>query len=605
MDTKIIEERAILALKNTLLSTGLIGQYISDNDREPFFDGSFYIYKKQPLKKENFIARISVQVKGKIMKDLTKKSISFPVSIIDLEGYLKDGGLIYFVVYINSDSNATKIYYNSLTPIKIKQILTDIKDKNLKNKKQKPSKTKNLTFKELPKKNNEIINTFLDFHRDSKRQISFINSDLPTLVELEKSGQKVIINTTFSRYGYSNRAEAFKGVLGREVYTYAKIGNQPSFPLNQITKFCKIEEKRPCSIKIGSKEYYDSCEIIYTETNEQSLKIGECITITYHENDLKIDFQCTPSKRLSNNIHDFDFFLTAIKKRHFYLDNLMFNLDNFTFNNTYIDDIEDRLNYYTDIQKLFDILNITDDIDFTTLTDKEIKDIHDLIQAFVYEKHIERQKKNDSRLLYIKVQEVKILFFELCVAKDSIEYKYIDVFSSVQDLIFLKSKEDLLFPLFSALKKKQYLLASNINAKSMITQYEKFAKTNPKIYEQAILDLLEIISAYDMCKNIKFLKTAKTISIWLLNADNLNIDSYINKINNWQIELRENAFLSENILEEISLLREETKELDFKFAFSVLLKDKSTAKLYFNKMNEDKKKQIYSYPIYTLFEQLN
>ncbi len=179
------------------------------------------------------------------------------------------------------------------------------------------------------------------------------------------------------------------------------------------------------------------------------------------------------------------------------------------------------------------------------------------------------------------------------------------MFSSVQDLIFLKSKEDLLFPLFSALKKKQYLLASNINAKSMITQYEKFAKTNPKIYEQAILDLLEIISAYDMCKNIKFLKTAKTISIWLLNADNLNIDSYINKINNWQIELRENAFLSENILEEISLLREETKELDFKFSFSVLLKDKSTAKLYFNKMNEDKKKQIYSYPIYTLFEQLN
>lgn len=122
MDAKTIETLSVSAVRDSIVITGLLDQQISDNDKEPSWDGFVYIYKSPKRSKEDYKGRVAVQVKGKQFEDLTQENISYPVNVNDLNNYLHDGGAIFFVVYISEKSFETQIYYCELTPIQIQNI---------------------------------------------------------------------------------------------------------------------------------------------------------------------------------------------------------------------------------------------------------------------------------------------------------------------------------------------------------------------------------------------------------------------------------------------------------------------------------------------------
>ena len=64
IDTKAIEEKALLSVKYFVVDSKVISQYIPENDKEPSWDGHFYLYKKSTKTKDDFIGRVPVQVKG-------------------------------------------------------------------------------------------------------------------------------------------------------------------------------------------------------------------------------------------------------------------------------------------------------------------------------------------------------------------------------------------------------------------------------------------------------------------------------------------------------------------------------------------------------------
>jgi hypothetical protein len=66
--------------------------------------------------------RVAVQIKSKVSDDLSKDRITYQIRVDDLQKYLMDNGVIYFVVYVDNDGK-TKIYYTDLLPFKIKQLL--------------------------------------------------------------------------------------------------------------------------------------------------------------------------------------------------------------------------------------------------------------------------------------------------------------------------------------------------------------------------------------------------------------------------------------------------------------------------------------------------
>ena len=101
--------------------------FINEKDKEPVWDGNIYIYSNKNKTKEN-IKKVPVQVKGTINNNQENETIKFPLDVADLEAFLDDGGVMFFVVYIDDNGDKTQIYYSALLPIKLRKILSGKKD---------------------------------------------------------------------------------------------------------------------------------------------------------------------------------------------------------------------------------------------------------------------------------------------------------------------------------------------------------------------------------------------------------------------------------------------------------------------------------------------
>ena len=51
MDNKAIETLSVNAVKNSIVASDFLDHFINDNDKEPFWDGTIYIYDNKSKKK--------------------------------------------------------------------------------------------------------------------------------------------------------------------------------------------------------------------------------------------------------------------------------------------------------------------------------------------------------------------------------------------------------------------------------------------------------------------------------------------------------------------------------------------------------------------------
>ena len=93
LDSKKIEILAVNAVKDSIVTTDFLDQYIAENDKEPSWDGFVYIYGDIRKTKDTLKGRMPVQVKGKECDDHSNKEISYSMSKADLVNYLNDSGI--------------------------------------------------------------------------------------------------------------------------------------------------------------------------------------------------------------------------------------------------------------------------------------------------------------------------------------------------------------------------------------------------------------------------------------------------------------------------------------------------------------------------------
>ena len=215
LSKKAKETLSVDAVRDSIMMTDHLDQFIPDNDKEPFWDGAVYIYENKDHTKENFRGRMPVQVKGTENEDFSKDEISFPISTTDLRGYLADGGAIYFVVYIGSTGLRRKIYYIELTPIRIRIILEEAKKQG----------TKNVKLKAFPDDNNKKSTIFLNCLQNCKKQSSFSEAHLFSLEELQEQG--LLENITIPLAGVGIKNDLQTALVSNDVYIYANIKGSP------------------------------------------------------------------------------------------------------------------------------------------------------------------------------------------------------------------------------------------------------------------------------------------------------------------------------------------------------------------------------------------
>ena len=170
-----IEKLSVNAVENIISKVDKLKSYINTGEKEVSFDGYVGIFNDNYYSKKNF-KRVNVQVKGKEIKNIPSKP-SYPVSIDDLQNYINNGGVIFFVVYLDSCGEVLDIYYNSILPFNGQNILKNKSDNK---------RTISIELRPFRTNNNEIFDLFTNFFVNSQRQTSFISLETPSLRELEK-----------------------------------------------------------------------------------------------------------------------------------------------------------------------------------------------------------------------------------------------------------------------------------------------------------------------------------------------------------------------------------------------------------------------------------
>lgn len=128
INTGIIEQQAVTAVNEALLSTGRITSSIKSGDTTPSWDGEFFVFKDGSGAKDG-IKKIPVQVKGSMKADYFDKDFPyFYVSVVDLENWKNDGGVFLFVVHIKPN-NEKIVYYVALPVVRIHGLLMENKEK--------------------------------------------------------------------------------------------------------------------------------------------------------------------------------------------------------------------------------------------------------------------------------------------------------------------------------------------------------------------------------------------------------------------------------------------------------------------------------------------
>lgn len=610
MNAKTIETLSINAVRDSIVVSDFLDQYISDNDKEPSWDGFVYIYNDKSKKKSELVGRVAVQVKGITCDDFSKSEISYPVSIDDMNNYLHDGGVIYFVVYISKDGISKKIYYQTLTPVKLKSYISEIKETN--NEKNKKQKTKNLKFIEFPNDNNRKSTILLNFYNNSKMQTSFSKTEIfsiDDLKNLEKQDLVEQLSLTVSGYGYDEtKNNVHKAFLENEVYLYVDIkGSNISHPVDIIPLNLLIKEDELKTISINNKKFYNKFSRIKSKEGT-TVKIGDSFSIEINQNGGSIKFNYTPTAMLRKRAKDLEFFINIVNERGFFIDDVKmpFDLPDYEIRKINIDEQKRSLEYYLKMITVLDALHIDNDININELTEQERREFHNLVIAFSDKEPVPNLKPDLPTVCYIDIANMKfMLVFEKCINSNN-TYNIFDFFSSNLALFYETSDgEQLRTSLYSALEKDGYLKIKNIDYDSILPSYELIEKENKQIYDRANYDLLMMISAYDesSIKNPKLLRVAKDLARWILQNDKLVLPYEIKILNYLQIIRRERELNIDEVKELCDIIADNSMREDVITGAYLLLGNQMAAEIYFNKMESELQEVFKEYPIYKFWDE--
>lgn len=595
MDKKNIESAAISEIKDSILSCDILSPYISENDKEPSWDGFIYIYKDKDRKKENIKGRVAVQVKGESNSDFSQSEISHPADISDLRNYLKDNGVIYFVVYIDKQNpRRRKVYYDTLTPVKL----------GLKLKSNENTTSLNIKLKVFPNDSEIQKVLFLNFLKDSRQQVSYAPHNIISIDEVMQSNVKGFTYLPENYKALNTTQSLFNVLNSNEIYFYASDDNKNLIPTDFFTsselKLNVIDTVDDCPISINEKVYYSGFKRVFSEDG-MTINIGNSMSLSINEQGgSKFDFKLATSVRKS--ITDLLFYVEAVKNGN----KFSIKGKDFTFSivNSNIEDhllfLEDKLTFLNQVINLFTILNIDDDLDLEKLSREDQIYLDILFKAILDKESVNINVEGDDNtsVTNLKIANIQI---KLIVSKNSIDsYKIKDFFSSELQAMQSNDNGDMrIMSPFSILEKEDYINISNINYGVILNSYKSLSNFD-YIYQIAIIDMLKMLSAYDNKPNVKLFKLIKDISSWIFEESKNNVPIEIKLLNSFQIIKRERDFNDDEKTQLVELT--ENSNIEYKLGANILLGYKEASKIYFNKLTDEQQEVFKSFPIYRFYQ---
>lgn len=576
-----IELAAVNRVTEAFYHSQRLDPYIPTHDKEPVWDGNIYI-----LHGNKGYSKIPSQVKGKCVKKLPTNP-KFPITVVNLENYKRDGGVAYFVVFIID--NEKHPYYHLLTPIDLKRY---IKQAN-------SQKEIGIPLSPLPEVTGDVENEFIQFFYDCKKQTSFSNNEVLPLEEVIKKGYPI----NYQIHGVTNSEDAAKYAASHYTYLYANIGDKDNkilFPIgDQPYKIMMLSHVKQ-DVRCGDKTFFGEYSAGQDDKHWE-ICIDECFRLTHNFGDsesrisIKLD-----NRNLERFYGQLSFIYAIYKNKELFLGD--YRMDMASIKESDLKEVVGQYKYWTNIIETLQMLHCDlSKIDVSQLGDQDFDNLS-LLKKAILDKDLIIQKHELSDITTIHFGPYKVILWTKKVAEQT--YSISDFFSLRSQHVFAvdgPSGEKFAISIFSAVfMREDFASFVNLDYENLITSYEEAAKYNRDISSIANNDVLTMINGYDNApiKDERLLKYALKLTDWIANLPEKEDIAFVYKLNRLQIQRRLNGSFSDEENNELLDLSESDIPAFGKWAANILLGENIRAQRYWVKMTHDEQESYKKYPIF-------
>lgn len=598
-----LEQTATTEVIAAISKTDRLKAYVNSGDKEPAFDGNIYIYSNDKYAKKDDLKKVAIQVKGKTnAAKKIKDKIKYPISVNDLKIYMKNGGVMFFVVYIDTNARVAKqIYYSALLPMKIKEILKLNDDKR---------NEIGVRFKKLPTDVNNLTDIFFNFHSDAQKQFSFVGKETPTLEELKKSDKLESFSFGYvSSRGKVSHYEIPKIFANKEMYIYANVKDCcipiPIEYYSNMEQIC-MSTNDNLAVSVKGVKYYNTINKTITAENI-IYRIGTCMTLIVpnlspselKDNDFQVKVTIDIKGSLKQRIKSLEFLIAMFDAKCFEIDGCEFPAD---FPESEIKALNpsvfpERLKGYKKAQRVLDKLNVTKDLDLDNLSEEDKKKLDSLILAIEDEKKISGLSKDIPLVAKYSIGNIEVaLVFKRNEDGTHTLWNFFDTYLPVEQVIDEKK-----YPIsqFVILTTDNLITLDNINYKNIVDDFYRIDISEPLV-NSANEVMLELIKAFDIKADRIYLDTAKQL-LALQMEHTEYIKQTICELNELQITARERTL---NFAEKKKLyyILEKNDDDFIKVGAYLLLDEQEEASKIIETMNENQFEKFSNLPIFKFYK---
>jgi hypothetical protein len=575
---------------------------IDSNDKTPFTDGTIDIYRSPSGANKDFVGRVPVQVKGRAVQKKAKQKrwwgLPYRIDRDDLEGHLRNSGVLYFVVDIDKETGKRKVYYALLNPFKIHDMLAAMKPKQ---------QSTSFVLKPLPRDPGQIYDIIKLAYktRDEPKQQVTLDDDLMKNVR----GFTVFTDGTVD---FNKPVRLRTGEQDFSVVFTTKSGIQ--VPISGDWELIpEIYAGQPTDLTVSSGDITFTQPIrrkINQSTVALELSPGLSLIIEETEEGHCARFEITAHSNLGRRFKDLSFVLAVSRTSAFSINGHEQKLKDQGH-----DDLSEIREHFSSLETLvsvFDYLNADPYlVDLSSLDNRRTEQLSMLHHALVEGREVSQDFTEAGRVY----QPVGPWGFELfCTpGKNDDRWLYYNLFDPDLPFQFRMQDEDnptdswRVTP-YEVVDAENLSKILNLSLENVVGAYEKIGAYE-ETTDLANLMVLKFIDAADAseARRDEFLTAAERLNKWTLDRTQDKPDLYVNR---WQIAARKGSLSqmdrdSIRELKRIATRGEIQAAGPIEAACSILLGDLEDVDFSISNLTKPELDDLQSWPIWTYHQNTN
>ena len=357
--------------------TQSLRSHISVNDKLPIWDGEILVYKDIPDKKDTLIGKVMVQGKSTGVDEF--KSIEeHYVPIMDIRNYMRNAGILYFVVELQEKNWEHKIFYRLLSPSLLKSLYSRYRNKQ---------KSVKIRLRPVPNDSHRFELEIRDFLYDSVKQQSFVENKTLRLSDVIDNDKPSVIVSSFVT---KEKGDWAWQVTSQPVFLY-KQTPYADIPIEDTEFIATVKNVYFNPVKVNGKQYFDRyyLEISYGYVD---VIVDECMRLHTprkgFEDGFKgtIDLRYKFHKKPDECLHRLQFLEQAISVNKICLGDYEYDLCiPPKEQEIFLSQVKNAIDIITDLVEVWKRLHVSFDLDFQDYDDNAIDELCDIV-AYIYRK---------------------------------------------------------------------------------------------------------------------------------------------------------------------------------------------------------------------------